>query len=360
MPLSLQAKDLNENFARFHFSGASKKDQSAVMRAMSGQINPTGLDRNYFTKGDTLKLESGTYLIAYAPEDRAAATPMDDEIDFGDAVPASPQPHKLRVIDKLLISLLDLRNLGNITDLQPFDAENDMENEADRNRAVVSTLKSLGQHLIAWLEEQDESKWPSWGTIATPEIRQHFNPYAQSEQMWQHPSTGEFFGLNPALAKRDIWEMANRAWVYMAYERRAAADGARAVLFADGHVERVNPDRWKRLIKDTSDEKKALAPTLEQGMSDKQKLILLDQDALLYYLYKKQQAKVASGQSNVQYYLSKNGRIYYRDSKTHQAIWVTPPKQTIYIPFNEAEDYKGLRGYNGDKSGRDLTSLMPK
>ena len=126
--------------------------------------------------------------------------------------------------------------------------KDDMESEADRNSAVVSTLKLLGQHLIGWTEEADES-WPTWGNLATPEVRQHFKPYAQSEQMWQHPSTGEAFGLNPALAKRDIWEMTNRSWVYMAYERTAAADGARAVLFADGHVERVQPDRWERLLK---------------------------------------------------------------------------------------------------------------
>jgi hypothetical protein len=97
----------------------------------------------------------------------------------------------------------------------------------------------------------------------------------------------------------------------------------------------------------------------KQGMSTKQKVILLTGAAALYYLYKRNQAKVAAGQSNVQYYLSKNGRIYYRDPKTNGAIWVTPPREPIYVPADQAGDYQGLQGYNGSASGRDLTGLVP-
>ncbi len=100
------------------------------------------------------------------------------------------------------------------------------------------------------------------------------------------------------------------------------------------------------------------APT-KKGMSTKQKVILLAGAAAVYYLYKKHQAKVKAGQTNVQYYLSKNGRVYYRDPQTHGAIWVTPPKQPIEIPADQAGDYEGLQGYNNSPSGRDLNGLIP-
>lgn len=101
------------------------------------------------------------------------------------------------------------------------------------------------------------------------------------------------------------------------------------------------------------------AAATKRGMSTKQKMVLLAGAAALYWLYKKNQAKVAAGQTNVQYYLSKNGRIYYRDPKTKQAIWVTPPKEPIYVPADQAGDYEGMQGYNGSNSGRDLTGLVP-
>lgn len=100
------------------------------------------------------------------------------------------------------------------------------------------------------------------------------------------------------------------------------------------------------------------APT-KSGMTTKQKVILLVGAAALYYLYKKHKAKVDAGQTNVQYYLSKNGRIYYRDPQTHQAIWVTPPKEPIRINESEASDYEGLQGYNNSPTGKDLTGLVP-
>ncbi len=94
------------------------------------------------------------------------------------------------------------------------------------------------------------------------------------------------------------------------------------------------------------------------GMSSNQKkMVMLAGAAALYYLYKKKQN--AQGQT-VQYYRSKNGRIYYRDPKTKQAIWVTPAQvRPIQVPADEAEYYRSYRGYNGNNQGRDLTNEIP-
>jgi len=90
-----------------------------------------------------------------------------------------------------------------------------------------------------------------------------------------------------------------------------------------------------------------------QGMTGKQKMIALAGAAALYYLYKKYQSRpMASG---VQYYQSKtNGRIYYRDPKTKQAVWVTPPRQPVMVSPQEAQQYQGYAGYNNQTQGREF------
>lgn len=93
-----------------------------------------------------------------------------------------------------------------------------------------------------------------------------------------------------------------------------------------------------------------------QGMSTGTKVVLLAGAAATYYLYKKHQsAKEATGPEG-QYYLSKNGRVYYRDAD-HRAHWVTAPAGGISVPESEAGDYSQFQGFNGRTDGRDLAGL---
>ena len=54
--------------------------------------------------------------------------------------------------------------------------------------------------------------------------------------------------------------------------------------------------------------------------------------------------------------MSKNGRVYYRDSD-HRAHWVSPPAEGIQVPETEAREYQDYQGYAGRDTGRDLTGL---
>jgi hypothetical protein len=92
------------------------------------------------------------------------------------------------------------------------------------------------------------------------------------------------------------------------------------------------------------------APPAHKGLSTGQKVAILAGAAALYYLY--QHHKQAQGEGKQgQYYLSKNGRVYYRDPKTHQPIWVTPPPGGIQVPADEAQQYSQYQGYNNQPSG---------
>jgi hypothetical protein len=95
----------------------------------------------------------------------------------------------------------------------------------------------------------------------------------------------------------------------------------------------------------------------KKGLSTGQKVAILAGAAALYYMYKKNKEKRAAGvTSEPQYYLSKNGRVYYRD-QTGRAHWVTAPPGGIQVPLNEAQQYAQFQGYNNRTDGRDLMGL---
>jgi hypothetical protein len=89
-----------------------------------------------------------------------------------------------------------------------------------------------------------------------------------------------------------------------------------------------------------------------QGLSTRQKVAILAGAAALYYLYNKHKQRQGAG-SQGQYYLSKNGRVYYRDQNGNP-VWVTPPREGIQVPASEAEEYSRYRGYNGRTNGEEF------
>lgn len=91
------------------------------------------------------------------------------------------------------------------------------------------------------------------------------------------------------------------------------------------------------------------------GITTKQKVVILAGAAALYYYYRKSKQKTAqqyAGQQ-VQYYLSKNGGIYYRDPQTHAAHFVTAPKQ-VQVSQAEAQPYSQVQGYNNQSTGNNM------
>lgn len=105
-------------------------------------------------------------------------------------------------------------------------------------------------------------------------------------------------------------------------------------------------------------------PAANAGMSTRQKLTLLAGAAALYYAYnryKKQNEAKLRGQ-NVQYYLSKNGRVYYREpGNPRNVIWVTPPPQqapTYQVSPEEASQYQRFQGYDNSSSGTQLSDVF--
>jgi hypothetical protein len=96
-------------------------------------------------------------------------------------------------------------------------------------------------------------------------------------------------------------------------------------------------------------------PQAKRGLSTGQKVAILGGAAALYYLYNQRKNAQGTGAQG-KYYLSKNGRVYYRDAQG-RPIWVTPPQGGIRVPEEEAQQYRDFQGYNNSPTGRDLRDL---
>ena len=99
-------------------------------------------------------------------------------------------------------------------------------------------------------------------------------------------------------------------------------------------------------------------PVARHGLSNGRKVALLVGSAALYYMLKKNQEQRQQGQSVSQYFLSKNGRVYYRD-RDGAVHWVTAPQGGMQVPESEAQAYNvdQYQGYNGRDNGRGLAGL---
>ena len=103
-----------------------------------------------------------------------------------------------------------------------------------------------------------------------------------------------------------------------------------------------------------------------QGMTGKQKALLLGGAALAYYLYKKNRnAQNQPLPQGVQMYRSKNGGIYYRDPRNPQVpVYVVPPSGQPFntqLQVNESElqglNLQQYQGYGGSTSGTGLDAV---
>ncbi len=125
-----------------------------------------------------------------------------------------------------------------------------------------------------------------------------------------------------------------------------------------GSRNEVSPPRDTRAGQTAPNTSRPATPQARKGLSTGQKVaITLAGAAALYYLYNKHKNKQDQGAQG-KYYLSKNGRVYYRDAQG-KAQWVTPPPGGIQVPESEAQQYRDFQGYNGQSTGRDLKDLAP-
>jgi hypothetical protein len=78
-------------------------------------------------------------------------------------------------------------------------------------------------------------------------------------------------------------------------------------------------------------------------------------DAALYYLYRQHLTNEGAGPQG-RYYLSKEGRVFYKDAQDREHT-VYPPGEGMRVSRAAADPYRDVRGYAGHQNGRDLRGL---
>lgn len=115
-------------------------------------------------------------------------------------------------------------------------------------------------------------------------------------------------------------------------------------------------DKRDDVVPPPADATRGQAPSAPKtGMSTGKKVaIALAGAALVYWLTKKSK----KDGKNIQYYRSeKNGRIYYRDPKTKQAIYVTKASdeaKEYELDETDQQELSKYQGYNRNTSGLDF------
>ncbi|HUJ09131.1 MAG TPA: hypothetical protein VL171_03830 [Verrucomicrobiae bacterium] len=249
VPLSLELKDLDGTWSRV---GLAVQADSTLLSFYARLAGGGSGATTYYTKGETVILAGDTYLLAYRPQtknlDMAAVL-------RGGGTP--PSPEKLTPSTVLALSLVQLRTVGTIADIRPFNLEQEMsEQESVRSvfdeandRAFgtrsLNNLKQIGVG-VAMYSDDNNQKLPPMDNPQDFRKTLLLGKYISSEKVFVHPKTGEPYMPNAALSGKD-WGGPNADKTAVVYETKPAADGTRGVLFLDGHVSRVTESDWRQL-----------------------------------------------------------------------------------------------------------------
>ena len=240
-PLAVKLKDLDASWRRFVLSDASDGGATAMQMMMLGAR--AGLDFDvHFTKGQIAKIGDNSYLIAYQLPAQIDAR----FLNWHGHGPA-PRPRKPDSETVLNLSLLNVKNIGSMNDVRPFDAKTDMIDQKQANADSVRTLEQLGQGLLRFIRAR--GTFPELENPIEWEDKRFFYPYIGDERLFMHPATQEIYLYNDVLGGVKAAHIPNKQSFVVFYEAEPSADGTRGVLFMDGHVERLSPAHWQTVRK---------------------------------------------------------------------------------------------------------------
>lgn len=241
VPLNLPLKSLDAAWVRFELTGG---DEFELYLAMMSQ-GRAGMNTPLFSRGQTITLAGETYLVAYRQE----VPPLDLSTMMGrrDQGPA----RQLLTVDTLVnLSLINVRNIGSLLDLQPFNlaAELERAKQADIHvpppGARDQSMANIRQLLIAILmyaQDHDQQMPPIENLAALKGILN------MPEAIWRHPMEGMSYAVNVNLSNKALGNFDQPNEVIVIYEPTPWPDGMHVVGYLDGHVETMRDERWQEL-----------------------------------------------------------------------------------------------------------------
>jgi hypothetical protein len=238
-PLSLKAGELDGSWVRFTAVGDLNMAWAQMYAAMLG-----GQGAAYYTKGETVRAAGETYLVAYGRTlDRTTWTEM---MRYREE-PRQPEP--LTGKTPLALSLLNLRTVGSLTNIEPFDLASEQEAhkesaEYENQARSLSNLKNLALALQMWMADH-EDVLPDLSSVDT--IQETLDEYVKNRSVFTHPGTDQTYAVNSSLSGLHLPTVKDPSGVAVFYEQTTWSDGTRGVGFLDGHAKRVDAQKWQEI-----------------------------------------------------------------------------------------------------------------
>ncbi len=249
-PLTIKAKTLTPGWVRLRTGSQPGVDD--ISRAFTAMIGGGQLGA-YYTKGETLTLEGEKFLIAYSqpvpvnPGGNGGGGP--DQIKFD---PLTPETD-------LVLSLLKIKALGSLLDIQPVDLTKEIANVAalTDKQAQAASMNNLRQVVSAtFMFAQDHGE-------TTPTAKEWEATIANMpEATCKQPRFNTPYLYNTAIAGRTLGALVDPDTTVCAYEANTWPDGKRAAGFVDGHVQMMPEADLLALLK------KNPAPKKNDGVKD--------------------------------------------------------------------------------------------
>jgi len=243
LPLSVPIKSLDSKWRRMTLGGGGGGDLAAVYGAMFG-----GGGGTYYTTGDTVAIGSEAYLVAYT----VSRKPM----DFMSIIRSSgqpPKPEQMTAETKLGLSLINVRMIGVLSDIRPFNLQEELtayaESYAESAQTdSLSNLKNLALAVVMYATDYSDTLPDLTEAEAAKKV---LNEYVKDESVFYYPDTGQPYVPNAALSGKPTADIADPARAVVFYEANPADDGTRGAAFVDGHAARLDQGRWEEVKKES-------------------------------------------------------------------------------------------------------------
>lgn len=258
-PLALRLKQLDNSWRRLSISG--QYEMGEWMQMYSSMFGSTFKDV-FYTRGQMVTLSGETYIVAYRPQSKTKPLDFTAMIRMGsDPAAKPPAPEKMTPETPLSLSLLNLRTIGSLNNIRPFDLNAELEingkptteptvgvaTRAD-NTATDARLRQLGLALMMYTQDYDEVLPDTSSAAGTKKV---LLPYVKDATVFQHPTTKKPFKPNPALSRKKLAHILNPRAFLAFYEDPAAPDGTRGLLFLDGHIKRIQEKEWSQVARNS-------------------------------------------------------------------------------------------------------------
>jgi len=266
MPLSYKLQELDTTWRKMRLAAQGGGEPEL---ALSAQLDPGFCV--YYTRGQTVLIGNETYLVAYCPPAkppslRKAGTPAEIR-----------PPDVLGPETVLSLSLLNVRTIGSILSIRPVEGvknavappppvgENPPAGANPPPFAVVppppppppapavdteklqklslDNMRQLAMKIVLWAQDHNDNL-PAMKDVTTLK-----GNLKAEDKLYLQPGSKDPYQFNSSLGGVRLDDIPAPAQMALVYEANGDADGKRAVVYLDGHGERVTDVKWEEIKK---------------------------------------------------------------------------------------------------------------